>query len=242
MTKRFYPLLILNHDSDLNDAITHCKNTLVKKQFGIDITSNIEEVFLTKEDTNSKALQELTTKTNMSINPDTIRTIYIHWTETLFKTGNFNKILKLLEEPPINTIIFILHNKEILPKTITSRGIQIELEKQQNNLTQSDDAAGQYTILKNTFIDFINKKETLSETVIKMKKNSNLSKEMLENLLELLLNQDLNFKQYNAIGRVINKYNQNQKLNLSPFENLLLPIRMLVKKSDLKDLEIYEKI
>ena len=96
---------------------------------------------LDEDKSNSKQISELLAQINYALQPNELRTIFIGWNEKILKTGNYNKLLKVFEQPPQSNWIFLCaHKNDKLPQTILSRGIEIfenfeEQTKTENNIS-----------------------------------------------------------------------------------------------------------
>ena len=226
---RLLPLIIVKGIFENQKAlIDSCKKDAAHNLLSID-SANIEEIFLLKkEELKSKEIQNLINKSKFSIGQKTYRFIYICWHENLKKTGTFNKLLKFFEEPPKNTLIFLFENSCILPDTIKSRGVSFVPTLNQGQslkpLAQND----KYEQMRKTLNSYVLGEISLSEVNNELKSNRELAQELLLKTLRVLISRKATYKTLDATRKIITKYNNSNELNLNRFDNILIPIKILL--------------
>ena len=127
----------------------------------------------------------------------------------LLNFNSFNALLKTIEEPPENTILFIIcHDKKRIPKTILSRCISLDF--------------------KPLTIDEIKKYCVLNEINLAnfdLENNSNLIGGSIEKLLLYISDEGIMIK--NKLEKIINS----EKLNIAEFESFFEMISKDVDKN-----------
>ena len=104
----FFPLTIcyLQSHSDIKEA----KEQIIKesKKATLQNSTSFEILDLTEDKkVKSESINGLIKTTSLSLRKEQLRLIMIPWSQALLKTGNYNKLLKLFEEPPKNNIIVL---------------------------------------------------------------------------------------------------------------------------------------
>jgi len=226
-----YPFLIIESKNHSIDEMIEFGRKWVKKN-NRSVKSdhpNLDEFkLITDDELNSSSLQEIIKTAQMSVTSETIKVIYIKWTEKLNRSGNFNKLLKLFEEPAKNTSIILLNQQHILPKTIKSRGITINMLNPMNEGTHSKlETEKTCTVLKDYFDAYAKGEISPHEFSQHLKQRPAESQDFLEALLESLTKKQLTYKKCNILGKIVRKYNQNKKLNLNNFDNIIIPLKKI---------------
>jgi len=229
MRNNFFPLQILNISSVTEkDLVYYCRNIL--RKFNLDNSTKLDcQLYLKDENLNSKGLQKIIHSVSLSNSPNTIKVIAINWHDSLRSTGNYNKLLKIFEEPPKNTIIFLTHENKILPKTIVSRGIARHLKE--GDLTQDrrfEEDCPNFKEAKKALFSFAHGHTSASIAATQLKKTPSESIKLLEKTIERLMSQKLTAKDYSTILKIMSKVNDNRKLNLNLFDNILIPLKLLI--------------
>lgn len=137
-----------------------------------------------------------------------------------------NALLKILEEPPVNTIIIIsTAKKELLLPTIISRCKVVILQEKEIKLTKEDTAKLE-EILSTLLNGRVGDKLKIAETVARDKENSSLwLVKMTLFMKNKLLEEDKNLKYLNFLKQLQKTYKTIKSTNVSQrtsLENLFL--------------------
>lgn len=137
----------------------------------------------------------------------------------ILKTSNeYHRLLKILEEPPQNSQIYVLSsNLKAIPKTILSRLLVIK-----------DSRKLDLTLNKTSLLD-------INDTLLDCsKKLNNLTGNELKSLLAEVLNlnklKEMNYNQIRYIQNLIDNVTRYKKLNLKPLDTEINVLRKLNKE------------
>lgn len=232
MSHNDHPLIIYKTAIKKTTEIAERFQTkILTPQFKI-LNEDIEEtVFAEESDLTSKGLQQKLIKSNYTVQKNKFRLFYIFWSIKLQESGNFNKLLKFFEEPPKRTLIVLIINEHVLPKTITSRGISICDQELINHLPKSHSEA--YQNIKSKLINYINGPMQLSDLLTILNSDKEASEEVFIDFLSFLTKQNLNCQKYAILGKMLNKYSQSRKINLNKFDNILIPLRHIASAENI---------
>jgi hypothetical protein len=233
---KYFPLFIIQANNT-QSVLDCCKKIIIPgliKDLGHNV--QVQEIVAIDDDSiAAKNLGEIIIKSNLSVAPNTIRAMYFKWSEKLSRTGNFNKLLKLFEEPPKNTIIILINHGHILPKTIISRGVYLSTDLSTNDRLNDQSSTLEYnelvTSTKELFKKYVRNEASPSEISQIFRQNPAVARVILEQVLNLLIKENLSCQKYRVIGKIMNKYNQNIKLNLNNFDNILIPLKLVTTDS-----------
>jgi len=172
----------------------------------------------------------------------------------LFKKQIYNKLLKFFEEPPKNTVIIVFNpENQPVPATIKSRAVEIDIlsdtfapiesfrvntrEQYLENLkslTRSRETTNSKCIrieILETFEIFINNNKKLTELNTILKKDRLSAIKFFESLIEAMIHVDnIDIKGLQSMQKMILKVTQSNSVNLNLFDNILIPIRLLLHK------------
>ena len=238
MNTKYFPLFIAQpNTNNIQSVLDCCKKTIIPdliKELGHNV--QVQEIIaIDDESIAAKNLGEIIIKSNLSVAPNTIRAMYFKWSEKLSRTGNFNKLLKLFEEPPKNTIIILINNGHILPKTIISRGVDLSADLDINDRHNDQNSSLEYnelvTSIKERFKKYVRNEVSPSEMSQTFRQNPAVARVILEQVLSFLIKENLSCQKYRILGKIMKKYNQNIKLNLNNFDNILIPLKLVMPDS-----------
>ncbi len=137
-----------------------------------------------------------------------------------------NKLLKLLEEPTDNSVIFFLyggHNRPLA--TIESRAINLYLpssQNQQNSLWDESEAA-------NLLKSFMMQEKSLTEILEILSKKRDLESEVMAKLRLLLTHSNSSYSLLNQAIDLLRQYEQDTILNM-PLKTRILPLLLIAQK------------
>lgn len=193
---------------------------------------------LDEDKSNSKQISELLAQINYALQPNELRTIFIGWNEKILKTGNYNKLLKVFEQPPQSNWIFLCaHKNDKLPQTILSRGIEIfenfeEQTKTENNISFDQLIKEQVDIglkeLASDLLSYTNGQLGIIEFSQKLRTAPELAEKLLMLVINHLTNGKGAYSKYMILGKIISKYGQSKEINLNKFDNILIPLKFLL--------------
>ena len=228
MKNSYYPLFIINHRSNEKDSVRQlCEFEILHQKY--DITKNeIEErIFLTEAELAASEIQKNISKAEYSVQSKKVRVFYVFWFNKLKENGNYNKLLKFFEEPPQRTIIFIINNGHILPRTITSRGVTLTHLNESKASDQADETS--LNALKAKMKEFLEGNTDMGSILSELKADQTTGEELISDLLIFLAGRRLNCQKYTTLSKIIIKYNQSKKINLNKFDNILIPLRHIAR-------------
>lgn len=194
--------------------------------------------YLDEEKSNSNQISNLLEQINYALRPDEIRTIFIGWNDKIQKTGNFNKLLKVFEQPPRRNWIFLCVPKnDKLPQTILSRGIEI-LEDDENGMRAKESNTFEEVVhhvedeevkeLASHLLSYVNGQQGIAEISQKLR----AAPDKAENVLRIVLNHLSNGlgpqSKYMILSKIITKYGKSKEINLNKFDNILIPLKFLL--------------
>lgn len=238
--KNDFPLLIINFESESEeDLLQYCRSWIENNiNNNLHEKLNIEEIkLLDEEELTAKSIQEILLKSQLSINHHSLRVIYFRWTDKLKTSGNYNKLLKLFEEPNANTLIILLNKSFVLPQTIKSRGIVLndfadgipsivhKIKHEEENQEKNN--------LYDIFQTYLNEEISPFEFTQILKQRKTETPDFLKSVIETLISRQLSFQKCETLGKIINNYNQNKNLNLNNFDNIIIALKLCFKEDNI---------
>ena len=228
MKNSYYPLFIINYRNTTEEEVRQfCEFEILHKKYEVTENEVEQRIFLTETELAASEIQKNISKAEYTVQSNKVRIFYLFWFNKLKDNGNYNKLLKFLEEPPQRTILFIINNGHILPKTITSRGVTLTHFNGGKNCDQTDESS--LNMIKVKMKEFLEGSTDIGDILSELKSDPTNGEKLISDLLIFLAGRRLNCQKYTILSKIIVKYNQSKKINLNKFDNILIPLRHIAR-------------